>query len=253
MTGPLADVLDEARRLAGITKTAGIPARLLGGAGVALHAHSPIPEPFRRSYGDIDYVIPRSAGQAFRRLLEDVGYEPNERFNALHGHKRLLHYDPVNGRQVDTFVGAFRMCHALDLERNLPATGPSVAPADLLLTKLQIVQVNDKDLTDTLILLIDHPVGGGDAAEQVDPARLAGVVGGDWGWYTTLSDNLEKLEARALATESFEGAARAVVVDRIHEVQAVVRGAPRSLAWRSRAAIGRRIPWYELPEEVAAR
>jgi hypothetical protein len=70
MSGPLPDVLDEGRRLAAIWSDAGIAARLLGGAGVALHAHGPIPPPFRRTYGDLDYVIPRSASQAFRHVLE---------------------------------------------------------------------------------------------------------------------------------------------------------------------------------------
>jgi hypothetical protein len=253
MSGPLPDVLDEGRRLAVIWSDAGIAARLLGGAGVALHAHGPIPLPFRRTYGDLDYVIPRSAGQAFRHVLETAGYEPNARFNALHGHRRLLHYDPLNGRQVDTFVGAFRMCHALDLDRHLPATGPSISPADLLLTKLQIVEVNAKDLTDVLALLADHPIGDADPMEQVDPGRLASVTGRDWGWYTTISDNLARLEAYALAERGLEATIRDAIVDRIHEARAVIASAPRSLRWRSRAAIGRRVPWYELPEEVAGR
>jgi hypothetical protein len=253
MSGPLPDVLDEGRRLAAIWSDAGIAARLLGGAGVALHAHGPIPPPFRRTYGDLDYVIPRSASHAFRQVLETSGYEPNSRFNALHGHRRLLHYDPLNGRQVDTFVGAFRMCHALDLDRHLPAAGLSISPADLLLTKLQIVEVNAKDLTDVLALLAHHSIGDADPIEQVDPRRLASVTGRDWGWYTTISDNLARLEAYALAGVGIEETIRDAIVDRIHEVRAVIASAPHSIGWRSRAAIGRRVPWYELPEEVAGR
>jgi Uncharacterised nucleotidyltransferase len=253
MSGPLPDVLDEGRRLAAISSEAGIAARLLGGAGVALHAHGPIPLPFRRTYGDLDYVIPRSAGQAFRHVLETSGYEPNSRFNALHGHRRLLHYDPLNGRQIDTFVGAFRMCHALDLDRHLPATGLSISPADLLLTKLQIVEVNAKDLTDVLALLAHHSIGDADPIEQVDPRRLASVTGRDWGWYTTISDNLARLEAYGLAGVGIDETIRDAIVDRIHEVRAVIATAPHSIGWRSRAAIGRRMPWYELPEEVAGR
>jgi hypothetical protein len=247
---PLASVLDEARRIGMLAEASGVRARLLGGGGVALHAHREIPAPLRRNYGDLDYVVRRSDGAAFRRLLEASGYDPNARFNALHGHRRMLHYDPLNRRQVDTFVGDFTMCHALDLRDRLPAGGLSLAPVDLLLTKLQVVQVNDKDLVDVIVLLSDHPVGAG--PEAVDPSRLAGLVGRDWGWYTTLSDNLKKLEARARSIEGLEPDLGARLVDRIAEVRTVVESAPRSLGWRARAAIGRRIPWYELPEEVAA-
>ncbi len=246
---PLAAVLDEARRLGRLADAAGVRARLLGGGGVALHSHGEIPAPLRRTYGDLDYVVGRSDGPAFRRLLESSGYEPNARFNALHGHRRLLHYDVLNERQIDTFVGDFAMCHALDLRDRLPAAGLSLAPVDLLLTKLQIVEVNDKDLTDVLVLLGDHPVDVG--PEGIDPVRLATLVGRDWGWYTTLSDNLEKLEARGRSIDGLAVDHRERLIERIIELRVVVERAPRSIAWRARAAVGRRVPWYELPEEVA--
>lgn len=246
---PLAAVLDEARRLAALADSAGVRARLLGGCGVALHAHGEIPAALKRTYGDLDYVVGRSYGPVFRRLLESSGYEPNARFNALHGHRRLLHYDPLNERQIDTFVGDFAMCHALELRDRLPPVGLSLAPVDLLLTKLQIVEVNDKDLTDVLVLLGEHAVGVG--PEGIDPGRLGALVGHDWGWYATLSANLEKLAERNRTLAGIEPDHRARLALRIGEVQAVVDGAPRSVRWRARAAVGRRIPWYELPEEVA--
>lgn len=248
---PLPSVLGEARRIGTIAEGSGVCARLLGGGGVALHAHREIPAPLRRTYGDLDYVVRRSDGAAFRRMLEASGYEPNASFNALHGHQRMLHYDPLHKRQVDTFVGDFAMCHALDLRDRLPADGLSLTPVDLLLTKLQIVEVNDKDLVDVLILFGDHAVGAG--PEAIDPNRLAALVGRDWGWYTTLSDNLVKVEERGRWTEGLEPDLRARLLDRIAEVRAVVKGAPRSLGWRARGAVGRRMPWYELPEEVSGR
>lgn len=245
---PRTAVLDEARRLGVIADAAGVRARLLGGGGVALHAHGEIPIPFRRTYGDLDYVVGRSDGPVFRRLLESSGYEPNARFNALHGHRRMLHYDPLNERQIDTFVGDFAMCHALDLRDRLPVDGLSLAPVDLLLTKLQIVEVNDKDLTDVLVLLGDHAVEAG--PEGIDPRRLTALVGHDWGWYTTLSDNLGKLRERASWIEGLAPDHQARLLDRIDEIRSVVEAAPRSLGWRARAVVGRRMPWYELPEEV---
>ena len=66
---PLAAVLDEARRIGTLADASGLRIRLLGGGGVALHAHREIPAPLRRTYGDLDYVVRRSDGAAFRRLL----------------------------------------------------------------------------------------------------------------------------------------------------------------------------------------
>ena len=245
---PLSDPVAEGRRLHSFILDHQLGVRLLGGVGVVLHAHGPIPAPLQRSYKDLDFAVSRRSAIAWRELLESQGYEADTRFNTLHGRQRLLHYDWVNGRQVDTFVGAFEMCHTIDLDRRVDVPGPSLAPVDLLLTKLQIVEVNDKDLIDTLVLLADHLVAPNDP-EAVDPQRLTALAGDNWGWYTTLSDNLEKLQAR-LATLPLGEDLVVRLSERILTVRSAVDSAPRSLRWRARAAIGRRMPWYDLPEEV---
>lgn len=242
------DTLDEGRRLVALLDASGVRARLLGGVGVALHGHGNAPVVTRREYADLDFVVRRRDGASFRRILEAAGYEPNQRFNALHGHRRLLYYDG-NGRQIDAFLGDFAMCHALDLDDRLPVDGYSIAPADLLLTKLQIVQINDKDLLDVLALMADHAVGD-DPAEKIERARVAVVLGRDWGWHTTVTDNLvrvaERIEGLADLPDDARSRSRAAIADLI----TLAASAPKSIRWRARARMGRRMPWYELPEEV---
>lgn len=244
-----ADTLAEGRRLVELLDAANVRARLLGGAGIALHAHAPWPDVLQRSYGDLDFVVRRRDGATFRRTLEKAGYEPNQRFNALHGHRRLLYYEGQHGRQVDAFLGAFRMCHAFDLDARLPESGYALAPADLLLTKLQVVEINDKDLLDVLALLLDHPLGDRDE-EAIERGYVAGVLGGDWGWYTTVTDNLDRVADRLARTTELPETTRAQLRESIAAVAALARSAPKSIRWRARARVGRRVPWYELPEEV---
>lgn len=245
---PAADPLAEARRLNELARSGGVTARLLGGAAVALSTDQPMPAPLQRPYKDLDYVIPRAHSRRWRDLVESSGYQADVQFNALHGSQRLLHYDTANGRHLDTFVSSFAMCHSLDLTGRLPADSATLAPADILLTKLQIFEVNDKDLTDTIALLLFHPVSR-DGAAGIDAGRLAKVVGGDWGWHTTISDNLAKV-AQRLPTAGLEASATELVAGRVKQVQEILASAPKSLKWRARARVGRRLPWYELPEEV---
>ena len=153
---PLADITAEARQvLAGCTAR-DVSARLIGGLAVAMHQHTPAPVELQRSYADIDIVIGRKDGRGAKTALAELGYVPNERFNALRGDRRLLFYDIVNGRQLDVFVGTFAMCHALDLSGRLALLPDTLGVADLVLTKLQIVQINTKDLVDAAQLLRDH-------------------------------------------------------------------------------------------------
>lgn len=245
---PDADVLTEARRLHDRAEAAGITVRLLGGAAVPLSTAAPLPAALQRAYKDLDYVVRRADAARWRDLLEASGYAGDIQFNTLHGAQRLLHVDEPHQRQLDTFVSSFSMCHQLDLEGQFPPASPTLAPADLLLTKLQIFEVNDKDLIDAIALLLSHPVSS-DGQPGIDAGLLARITGSDWGWHTTISDNLAKVSQR-LPTAGLSDAQAEIVARRLARVSDILATAPRSLRWRARARIGRRVPWYELPEEV---
>lgn len=245
---PVADILSEARRLIAGALERGIAVRLLGGAGIALHAHGEVPAPLAREYRDLDFVVSRTSRSAWRDMLQAFGYTPDVQFNTLHGHQRLLHFDRVNTRQLDTFVGAFQMSHSLDLNDRIAGPGPSLSPADLLLTKLQVVEINRKDLTDILLLLAHHSVGTG-GPEGIDADRLGSVLGGDWGWYTTVTANLNRLDV-VLHEPGLDDALRIRLTSQIAGLRLAAESAPRSLRWRLRGLVGRRLPWYDLPEEV---
>jgi len=251
VTVPLHDVVAEGRRLVESAKDLRI--RLLGGVGVALHDHRPVPTALERGYGDLDVVVPPRSTRQTTAALTAAGYVPNERFNALHGAQRMLFYDTANKRQVDVFVGVFAMCHRLDLSRRLDQHPYSLDAADLLLTKLQIHEINRKDLVDSVRLLLTHEnadiAGGGDGrinAMSLD--RLRSVTSTDWGWFTTVTDNLQLV--RAAASDLLEPDDAGHVESRADEIDAGIRAAPKSMRWKARSVVGRKTPWYELPEEV---
>lgn len=238
---------EEAARLFALAQDQGITVRLLGGVAVALAAAGPLPASLQRTYKDLDYVVARVDAPRWALLLESSGYVADVQFNRLHGSQRLLHYDRANDKQLDTFVGEFAMCHVLNLERRFPRDSITLAPADLLLTKLQIVEVNDKDLVDTVALLVTHTVGEG--PDELSASAFGSVVGGDWGWYTTITDNLAKVAAR-LERLGLAEHERAQVRRGIATLMETAQASPKSLRWRTRSVIGRRMPWYDLPEEV---
>ncbi len=248
LNSPLPDPIGEARRLTTLAHADQVTVRLLGGVAVAIRAKGRLPSALQRSYKDLDFVTGHRDAAAWAQILERAGYVPDVAFNRLHGAQRLLHYDVVHGKQLDTFVDTFAMCHVLDLQDRLPATGETLAPADLLLTKLQIVEVNDKDLIDTIALLLSHPLGR-HSEDVIDLTALAEVLGRDWGWYTTISDNLAKVSAR-LSSVSLDAHQKETVLTRLDELQEALPRFPKTLTWRLRAKVGRRLIWYDLPEEV---
>ncbi len=159
----------------------------------------------------------------------------------LNGGERLIFDDPAQGRHVDVFLDVLRMCHDLDFRRRLNLDAQTLPLADLLLSKLQIVEMTERDALDTLAILRDQTLRDGDEA-GINLRRLAEVCGGDWGWWRTTGDNLEKLSVRS--------AGFADCREQVLRLRQFLRDVPKSPRWRARAVIGDRKRWYELPEEV---
>ena len=243
--GPFEDTIEEAERVADAATKQGVGVKLLGGAGIHLHSPSSHHPPLRRKYGDLDYVIATRERKAALSFFPSLGYLANDRFNLMQGDRRLYFFDGTNGKQVDVFIDVIRMSHVIDLRGRLAHKGPCATPSDLLLSKLQIYEVNKKDLVDVTALILDHPIKGGDE-DAIDAAYVARLACEDWGLCRTLQLNLEKLR-HAVAELDVD---RDLVNSRIDEIWAAIEAQPKPLKWRMRAQVGDRLRWYELPEEV---
>jgi hypothetical protein len=238
---------DETRRIAAAIQESGVPLRLLGGLAIHLHGDEPHPA-LRRSYGDIDLVCARKAGRESSRFLVGLGYEANERFNAMNGSERMIFYDRAHSRHIDLFVGSFRMCHALPLADRIERDSPTLPPAELLLTKLQIVRLNAKDIADMLALVLGHDVTEDDD-DAINAAYIAELLAGDWGLWRTSRGSLERVAA-ALPESGLSAEEQARVQDRLDRRWERVEREPKGLRWRSRARIGDSKRWYEEPDEI---
>jgi hypothetical protein len=243
---PRANLEEEAVRVLDAADAAGVVLRATGGLAVNLICPSARVPPLARTYKDLDLVGRRGDAGPITDLLASLGYRPDQEFNALHGHKQLYFWDPRNGRQLDVFVERIELSHVLDVGHRLEATPRTLSPADLLLTKLQVVEVNEKDLKDACALLVDQPV----SAEGIDPRRITEVLGSDWGWWRTCTKTLDAVTRYAEGLDGFQGRDR--MLRSAQELRDVIEGAPKSLRWRLRSLVGERVRWYELPEETGA-
>jgi hypothetical protein len=246
--GPWSDVVEEAARLLAGATANGVPLRLVGGLAVCVHATGGLHPAVARTYGDIDLVVPKGRGRQATELLRALGYEADDEFNAVNGHRRLLFHDRRNARQLDVFVGAFEMCHAVPVADRLELDPVTVPLAELLLTKLQVVELNEKDQRDILALLYHHSVGDSDS-DVINGGRIAALCSGDWGLWRTCKLNLERT-ADALPSYAFSDDERELVADRVRLLWRMVEEVPKSHRWRLRDRIGDRKRWYEEPEEV---
>jgi hypothetical protein len=240
-----ASLLERARSLIEEAAAEGVTMRLLGGLGVYALAESARSAPLARAYRDFDLAVGAKRGPAASRVLETAGLVPDRHFNALHGARRMV-FVAGEGYGVDLLIGRFEMCHALELEDGFDADPTTIAPADLLLTKLQIVAIEPKDLADASALVLDLPPGSGVRSIHVD--RFVAPLAEDWGFFHTVELNMPKLVAFGRSTLDRQAATK--LEDRLGVLSGAMSAASKSLRWRVRARVGERVVWYEIPEEV---
>src|SRR5215211_4605706 len=243
-----ADMVEEAVRVAERAEQEDVDLRLLGGVAIKVRAKEGIQPSFEREYADLDWITPKGKSSRVQKFFESLGYAPQTRFNALYGRERLLYFDEEHDRQVDVLVGTFRMSHEIPFGKRMTLEPLTVPLAELLLTKLQIIELNEKDVRDALALLHDHPVGENDG-DSVNGAHIAKLCASDWGLWRTFTANLDDLEGHLQRYElADEGKGR--IKDRIKTLLERIEEEPKGFGWKMRAKIGDRKRWYELPEEV---
>ena len=247
---PLAQILDEARRLAGAALERDVPLRLVGGLAIRIRGDEAFHPGLSREYKDIDFVTLKGRSKQVTSFLQDMGYQPHEQFNALNGHERLLFHDLRNQRQLDVFVGAFRMCHEIPITDRIIHEPMTLPLAELLLTKLQIISLNEKDLRDVVAILHHHDVADQDG-DTINASRVAKLCAEDWGLWRTCKLNFDRVRA-GLATYDMTPDERAAIEQRLDRLWERIDAEPKSRGWRLRDRIGDRKRWYEEPEEVDA-
>ncbi len=250
-----ADLVAEARRIVSAAVAADVTLRLLGGIAVRLHCPSTAEgAPLARPINDIDLIgLGRDSGR-IKQVFVDLGYAPHRHFNAVHGRTRLLFQDPVRGLAVDVFLDRFIMCHTFDFRHRLAAdiNGLTLSPADLLFTKLQIVELNDRDIRDILALICDHELSTSDVRDAVDVAHIVRLCASDWGLEKTCLHTLEWAHS-AVEPQVRDPSLAECARQRLSALAKAIANQPKTFRWRLRAIIGERLPWYELPEKPIGR
>jgi hypothetical protein len=244
---PLKDQIAESRRLVDTATRKGVILRVLG--SVAVHLQAPAGGPLLdRPIRDIDLCTKRGSRTVVTDLLIDAGYTPDEMFNALHGARRMLFYDP-DARKLDVFIGDFTMCHTIPITDRIERDPLTIPLAELLLTKLQIVELTETDQRDIFNLCFHHHVSGGNGS-AIEGDLIGELCARDWGLWRTAKATIERCRAN-LSAYNLDAGASNLITERLDALWARIDSAPKTAKWRLRNRVGDRVRWYDEPEENA--
>ncbi len=243
------DVIKEATRIIDTGKSQDILLRLLGGVAIGVRCPGAKNPAIAREYPDIDLAGFKKQGRVIRKLFSTLGYSPNDMFNAIRGGSRLMFFDLQNKRRVDLFLDSFEMCHKIDLRDRLTIDPLTIPLADMLATKLQVFQTNEKDIKDIVTILLDHDVGNSDKPDMINGPYLAKLCADDWGVYKTFRMVIGKTLV-LIDTFNLTTTQKGTVKARLKQISDLIEAQPKSFSWNMRAKIGEKKAWYKLPEDM---
>lgn len=238
-----ADGLDAAGKIIDSAESRGVSMRLLGGLAFKYLCPSTKEPRFYRKNKDIDLAGRHEDVREIMKVMETLGYKPREIFNKLSMGQRLIYYDPLNRRRVDIFLDEFVMCHKLDLRQCLLPGTHTIPITDLVMTKLQVVEMTEKEYLDLVAAFRDFDVS--ESESGIIGKKIARACAKDWGLYKTFSKSLEAIREKARNLQSDD---MNVIVTRVDRLRRMLEEEPKSLSWRVRGKIGEKAKWYDLPE-----
>ena len=127
----------------------------------------------------------------------------------------------------------------------------TVPREELLLSKLQIVELTENDQGDVYNLMFCNDVADTDHPGAISASFIARLCAADWGLWRTCQLNIER-SLRNLEESALEPDERKLVAGRLETLRARIDAEPKNMKWRLRNQVGDRVRWYAEPEEEAA-
>ena len=242
----------EGDRLVASANAQGLPLRLLGALAFAKRCprHAHLQETLNRMYTDIDFAAYGKHVKRVRALLAGEGFVEDEFTYVESAGSRMVLNHPGTGLHLDVFLDKLEFCHTIPWKGRLEGHEATIPLAEMLMQKMQIVQINEKDIIDTIMLLLEHPLGDEDG-DVINIGLVAGVCAKDWGWWRTLTMNLRKVEQMAASYQELGDGEKRRVAEQVGAATSRIDAEPKSMGWRMRAKIGDRKKWYRDVDELA--
>jgi hypothetical protein len=241
--------LDEARRLTVEGQKQGVILRVMG--PIALHFYFPeYVDLYRRMerlgervFTDIDYASYGKCRGKIVQFFQSQDYEIEKRAAMLSGNTRHIYF---GGKvpMVDVFFDKLDYNHPIEYKNRLEINPYCVSLTDLLLQKLQIVEINDKDLKDGMLLLLAAKVGE-DEQGMINLKYLGKIMSDDWGFYHTATINLDKIKQHMQGVPVLTEENRKFIAAQADLLLDYLEKAPKSGNWKRRAQVGTKKLWYK--------
>jgi hypothetical protein len=243
-------LMNHAVALCQATETVGIKFRLFGSCAVRIKcgSNSRILDSALRYPKDIDAVVYRDDRNRLCRLLRERGWDEDIELTTQTDGLQLRFIYSREKTMLDVCVDSLRFAQTLPLQERLEVDCPTISAVDLLLSKLQIFNLTEADVIDTLALLNAVPPERGNSL-AIDLDRIAQIVSTSWSWYHSVTLSLQRVREAAMGSPHYlVDNGQELALARLKTIENTIVTVKKSSRWRLRAILGESVPWFNQVE-----
>lgn len=242
------EFVDEALTLVREAEAKGIRLRILGSIAYRLQCPRNLHlfQDMKRVLTDVDFGAEKKQNRAIREFLMSRGYVPDEGVYVASEGARHIYLHKDTKLNVDVFADELNFCHKVPFKNRLHIDDLTISNTDLLLEKMQIVEINLKDFKDTIVLMLEHPLSHQQAGHKsIDTDYIVDMMRQDWGFYYTFTTNMKRVPDYLHEFPSIQPHEADTIRGRIGELLRKIEEAPKTMGWKMRSTIGTRKKWYQ--------
>jgi len=236
----------------------GIILRIMGAVGFRIHTPH-LAELHKRlnrlnnsalEFTDLDLMTYGRFSQKLESFFTALGYPADQhaKYQIHVWAQRHFYHDSSGTFKIDVFFDRLEMSHTIDFKDRLEVDSPTIPLAELLLEKMQILQISEKDIKDAIILLLGHEMGEDDA-DHINAKQIGSVLANDWGLWYTATMNLEKVRLFSAKYGELSESEKDAIASKVDALRKYVEDYPKGTKWKIRAKMGTKRKWYRDVEE----
>jgi len=224
-----------------------IEVRVMGGLAIFLKypGYEELSNKIREPFSDIDLITRQRDIEKIETLFGELGFEQNRNFKILFGYQRRIFYTPMD-ITVEVYLDDLHLCQELKISERLSLDYPTICATDLLLSKIQRVDLQDKDVFDILVLLANCGFSR-KSCDNIDLEYISELCSKNWGWWKIFKINLKRL--LDYNRELFGNQGEGNIDINLKQIGHAIDSKKKSIGWKLRNIIGEKIKWYSYVEE----
>jgi hypothetical protein len=209
-----------AKMLVNAAKQKELTLRIIGGVAVYAMCPSIATHPkLQRTIMDVDFIAPRGDW----RVLEQIFAVNDLKLRAKEKESWVFEKDGLTVELCDPNFGF------VNFARRLTLTTPTLPLTDLLLIKLSRCPFEERDIQDSIALLLDHGVARGEMEGQINQEYIARLCAHNWTLFHAVYDNTVTLEKNL--DRYLEPAEARLVWQRVEVIQSDLDRQSKSFGW----------------------